>query len=113
MRPRPIRSQIYLPVVKWGVNDADWKFVYVVALAGYAIPFALSLDYRGFPLAIPLGPTAFVGALLFFNWTRRGRRPHWLQHTVAARITPTRRRRRTPKDTYSRAMRPWIRPENG
>jgi hypothetical protein len=113
MKPRPVRSQIYLPVVKWGVNDADWKFVYVTALVGYAVPFALGLDVHGFPLAIPSGPAAFVGALLFFNWTRRGRRPHWLQHTLASRSAPSRQHRRAPADRYARPVRPWIKQEGG
>lgn len=111
MRQRRVRSQIYLPIVKWGVNDDDWKYVYIVALTGYAVPFALNLNYRGFPLAVPLGPACFAGALLFFNWTRRGRRGRWLQHVITSWITPARRRRRTPRDTYARPRRSWIRPQ--
>ena|ERR1051325_11192987 len=111
MRQRQMRSQIYLPVVRWGVNDSDWRYVYLTALAGYGVPFALNLNYRGFPLAVPLGPVAFVGALLFFNWSRRGRRGRWLEHAVLSLVTPARRRRRTPEDAYTKPRRGWIHPE--
>lgn len=111
MRQRRVRSQIYLPIVRWGVNDEDWTAVYIIALSGYAVPFALDVNYRGFPLAILFGPAAFVGAVLFFNWTRRGRRGRWLQHVVKSWFTPARRRRRTPRDAYSRPHRRWIRPQ--
>jgi hypothetical protein len=111
MRQRGVRSQIYLPVVKWGVNDSDWKLVYLFALASYAVPFALDLSYRGFPLAIPIGPAGLAAAIVFFNWTRRGRRGRWLHHTLQSLVTPTRHRRRIPGDSYSRPVRSWIRQE--
>ena len=111
MRQRPVRSQIYLPVVRWGVNDSDWRYVYYVSLLGYGVPFGLNFNFRGFPLAILLGPGAFVGAILFFNWTRRGRRGRWLHHVIASWITPARRRRKTPGDIYARPRRSWILPE--
>ncbi len=38
MRARPIRSQIYLPVVRFGVTDADWKFVIFITLLCYSAP---------------------------------------------------------------------------
>ena len=109
MRQRPVRSQIYLPVVAWGVADRDWKWVYVSGLACYAVPFALNLSYRGFPLAIPIGPAGFAVAMGFFAWARRGRRANWLQHVVLKLVTPARRRQRTPRDSARRGGRGWIR----
>ncbi len=26
MRPRPIRSQLYLPIFRFGITDEDWGF---------------------------------------------------------------------------------------
>lgn len=108
MRERRIRSQIYLPVVRLGVNDCDWKFVVVIALLAYSIPFALDLTVKRIPLAIPGGVVGLVGAIAFFNFIRRGRRAHWLQHTIAGLLTPKRLRRRIPADSGRTQSRPWI-----
>ena len=48
MRPRPIRPQIYLPVVRFGVRDTDWKFVIAAVLLSYALPFFFQCESASF-----------------------------------------------------------------
>lgn len=98
MRARPIRSQIYLPVVRFGVRDTDWKFVIFTALLGYSIPFMFNLRFMRFPLEIWICPISLVAAVAFFNFVRIGRRPYWLQHQLAAITKPSRQRHALPTD---------------
>jgi hypothetical protein len=37
MQPRPIRSQIYLPVLRFGITDEDWGIVLLAGVLGYAL----------------------------------------------------------------------------
>jgi len=108
MRARPIRSQIYLPVVRFGVTDADWKFVIFIALLGYSIPFFFNLKLMRVPLELCTTVIAFVGSVAFFNFVRIGRRPFWLQHQVAALTKTSRHRHALPTDKKER---PWLLPD--
>jgi hypothetical protein len=105
MRPRPIRPQIYLPVVRFGVRDTDWKFVIAAVLLSYALPFFFNLKVLRFPLEIWTTIITTVVSVAFFNFVRIGRRPFWLQHQVAALVTPSRHRHSLPTD---RKDRPWL-----
>ena len=105
MRGRPIRSQIYLPVVRFGVRDTDWKFVIFIALLGYSIPFMFNLRLMRFPLEIWICPISLVASVAFFNFVRIGRRPFWLQHHLAALIKTSRHRHALPTDKKER---PWL-----
>lgn len=105
MRPRPIRSQIYLPVVRFGVTDADWKFVIAITLLSYSIPFFFNARVLRFPLEIWTTVIALVGSVAFFNFVRMGRRPFWLQHQVAALTKASRHRHALPTDKKER---PWL-----
>jgi hypothetical protein len=49
MRVRPVRPNIYLPVVRFGVADSDWFSVLLISCAGYLVP-------------VPLGLTVFLRA---------------------------------------------------
>ena len=98
MRPRPIRSQIYLPVVRFGVVDADWKFVIFITLLCYSIPFLFNLRFMNFPLEIWSTIIGLVGSVGFFNFIRIGRRPFWLQHQIAALTKSSRQRHALPSD---------------
>jgi hypothetical protein len=82
MRPRPIRPNIYLPVVRFGVADSDWFSVLLISCAGYllAVPFGITILYV--PLQMWTWFIATAGSIAFFNYIRIGRRPHWLQHKV-------------------------------
>lgn len=105
MRPRPIRSQIYLPVVRFGVVDTDWKFVIFITLLAYSIPFFFNAKLMRFPLEIWSALFAIVGAIAFFNFVRIGRRPFWLQHQISAMTKPSRMRHVLPADKKER---PWL-----
>ena len=105
MRPRPIRSQIYLPVVRFGVVDTDWKFVIFITLLCYSIPFLFNLHILNFPLEIWATIIGLVLSVAFFNFVRMGRRPFWLQHQLAALTKPTRQRHALPTD---RKPAPWL-----
>lgn len=105
MRQRPIRSQIYLPVVRFGVRDTDWKFVIAIVLLSYALPFFFNLKLLRFPLEIWTTIVSTVVSVAFFNFIRIGRRPFGLQHQIAALVTTSRYRHSLPTD---RKERPWL-----
>ena len=105
MRARPIRSQIYLPVVRFGVRDSDWKFVIFISLLGYSIPFLFGMRFMRFPLEIWVCPISLVASVTFFNFVRIGRRPFWLQHQIAALTKTSRHRHALPTDKKER---PWL-----
>lgn len=47
VRVRPIRPNIYLPIVRFGVADSDWFTVLLISCAGYLapVPFSITLLY--------------------------------------------------------------------
>lgn len=108
MRPRPVRPNVYLPVVKFGVASSDWKFVLAAALIGYGGPFLLDLKLWGAPLELVTGLISAALSIAFFNWARTGRRPHWLQHKIRALIENPHNRPALPADETKRPRRPWI-----
>ena len=83
-KPRPVRSQIYLPIVKWGVAHTDWKYVGISSALAYIIPFILDLQIGRVPLPMWTALLTLGGSIGFFNYVRVGRPPHWLNHVVAA-----------------------------
>lgn len=84
MRPRPVRPNIYLPVVRFGVADSDWFSVLVISCAGYLspIPFGITIFYV--PLQMWTWLLATAGSIAFFNYIRIGRKPRWLPHKLKA-----------------------------
>ncbi len=107
MRPRPVRSKIYLPVVRFFVVSSDWKFVLAATLLGYLIPFFLNLKIWLIPVWLITGLGALVGSIAFFNYIRIGRRPYWFQHTARAFVEHPRRRRVLPVDSLKQPRRSW------
>lgn len=105
MRQRPMRPQIYLPVVRFGVRDTDWKFVIAIVMVSYTLPFLFNLKLLRFPLEIWTTIISTVVSVAFFNFVRIGRRPFWLQHQIKALVTPSRHRHALPTD---RRERPWL-----
>lgn len=105
MRARPIRSQLYLPVVILGVVDTDWKFVIFITLMCYSVPFFMNVKFMGFPLEIWTSVLGLVMSIAFFNFIRMGRRPFWLQHQITALTKPSRARLALPADKKSH---PWL-----
>ena len=108
MRHRPVRPNVYLPVVKFGVVSSDWKFVLGATLIGYTAPFLLDLKLWGAPLEMWAGLGAAALAVAFFNWARVGRRPHWLQHKIRALVENPCQRRVLPRDELNRPPRRWV-----
>jgi hypothetical protein len=105
MRPRPIRSQIYLPVTRFGVVDADWKFVFITTFVCYTVPFMLDLRVLNIPVELWASLLGLVSSVAFFNYVRIGRKPLWLQHQITAYLRPSRRRLSLPTDAIRQ---PWL-----
>jgi hypothetical protein len=105
MRGRPIRSQIYLPVVRFGVVDTDWKFVISIVLLCYCIPYLFDLRIMNFPLEIWASLIGLAASVAFFNFVRKGRRPFWLQHQIGALAKRARQRHSLPADEKARG---WL-----
>src|SRR5687767_6148501 len=82
MRVRPVRPNIYLPVVRFGVADSDWFSILLISCAGYLapVPFGITLIY--IPLQMWTWLLATAGSIAFFNYIRIGRKPYWLQHKL-------------------------------
>jgi hypothetical protein len=95
---------IYLPVTIFGVVSTDWKYVLIAGLAGYAIPYILSLQIGRIPLEIITTVVAVAVSIVVLNLIRVGRKPFWLQHHLRAMIRDSHNRRGQPADTRHR---PW------
>src|SRR5262245_32604636 len=108
MRPRPVRSKIYLPVVRFGVVSTDWKFILAATLAGYLVPFVLNVRVLRIPLFLWTGLLSAAISYAFFFWVRIGRRPYWLQHTLRALVLDPVERRSLPSDRRQKSPRPWL-----
>jgi hypothetical protein len=108
MRTRPIRPNIYLPVVKFGVVSSDWKFVLFAGFIGYTLPFLLDLKLWGAPLELITCISLAALSIAFFNWARTGRRPYWLQHKIRALTENPYNRPALPADDTKKPRRPWV-----
>jgi len=84
MRPRPIRPNIYLPVVRFGVADSDWFSVLLISCAGYLLPIPFGITLLYVPLQMWTWLIVTAGAIAFFNYIRIGKRPRWLPHKLRA-----------------------------
>lgn len=82
MKLRPVRPNIYLPVVRFGVADSDWFTVLLISCAGYLAPVPLGITILYIPLQMWTWLLATAGSIAFFNYIRIGRRPYWLQHKL-------------------------------
>src|SRR5262245_28620929 len=108
MRPRPVRSKIYLPVVRFGVVSTDWKFILAATLIGYLGPFVLNVRVLRVPLFLWTGLLSALLSYAFFFWARIGRRPHWLQHYLCALVRSPIERRALPADRDRNPPRSWL-----
>lgn len=100
MQPRPIRSQLYLPVLRFGITDEDWGFVILASIAGYAVPFALGLYIYQIPAELIGWIVMMGGSILALNLIRRKNRPGWLKHMIQARLRGRKSRRFLPDETF-------------
>ena len=107
LRPRSVRSQIYLPVTIFGVVSSDWKFVLAAGLLAYTIPYLFDLKLWRIPLELITTVLAMVLTVAVMNLIRVGKKPHWLQHHLRAVIVDPQHRRRLPTDVI-RGGRLWI-----
>ena len=105
-----MRERIYLPVVRFGVPHTDWKYVFIVTLAGFVLPFVLNIKLYGVPAPMFTGVSALALSVAFFNFIRIGRRPLWLQHTLRALLVSSRERAALPVDDLNEA---WLEDADG
>jgi hypothetical protein len=105
MHPRPIRSQIYLPVLRFGITDEDWGIVLLAGVLGYAVPFFLNIKIYHLPMEL-LGWLICMGfSILILNLIRRKLRPSWLQHIFQWYLRKRIQRRWVPDEFHS----DWLR----
>jgi hypothetical protein len=98
MQEHPMRERIYLPVVRFGVPHTDWKYVFIITLCGFVLPFVLNIKLYGVPAPMFLGVAALALSVAFFNFIRIGRRPLWFQHSARALLVSSRERAALPVD---------------
>ncbi len=108
MRSRPIRSRIYLPIVRCGLIASDWKYVALATLMGYFVPYFLNVRIMRVPLFFFTGVGVLFASYIFFYFIRVGRRPRWFEHTMRAAVESGTRRRLLPSDAAHRHRRSWI-----
>ena len=108
MRARPVRRNIYLPVVRFGVADSDWFSVLLISCASYLapVPFGITLLYV--PLQMWTWLLATTGSIAFFNYIRIGRKPYWLQHKLKAVFLHHRQFRTIPNGKKRGFERCWL-----
>ena len=82
MKMRPVRPNIYLPVVRFGVADSDWLSVLLISCASYLLPVPFGVTLLYVPLQMWTWLLATAGSIAFFNYIRIGRRPYWLPHKL-------------------------------
>jgi hypothetical protein len=108
MRSRPVRPNIYLPVVRFGVADSDWFTVLLISCTGYLAPVPFGITVLYVPLQMWTWLLATAGSIAFFNYIRIGRRPQWLQHELKAVFSHHRQSRAIPNGKKRTFQRPWI-----
>lgn len=108
MRARPVRRNIYLPVVRFGVADSDWFTVLLISCASYLAPVPFGITVLYVPLQMWTWLLATAGSIAFFNYIRIGRRSHWLQHKVRSLFLHHRQYRAIPNGRRRAFTRPWI-----
>lgn len=109
MQARPVRSQIYLPVLRFGITDEDWGVVVLASILGYAVPFLLGWKINNIPLEL-VGWLVVMGVSIgVLNLIRRKNRPAWLRHVLQARLQGAVSRRRFH---YERAA-GWLKEKAG
>ncbi|CAN5692084.1 hypothetical protein BH18ACI4_BH18ACI4_10090 [soil metagenome] len=108
MRARPVRPNIYLPVVRFGVADSDWFSILLISCVGYLAPVPLGITLLYIPLQMWTWLLATAGSIAFFNYIRIGRKPYWLQHQLKALFLNHRQYRAIPNARKHGSSRSWI-----
>lgn len=104
MQQRPMRSQIYLPVLRFGITDEDWGLVILASVLGYAIPFLFGLKVAGIPLEMIGWLVMMALSIVALNVIRRKNRQYWMKYILQARLQGWVSRRRLPGDP----VRTWL-----
>jgi hypothetical protein len=112
MRMRPVRSRIFLPVIRLGLVSDDWKWVGAISFLAFFLPFLFwkyvsPVSFLRVPVHFWVGLVASLASYSFFFWIRVGRRPHWFQHSVRMLVESSVRRRTLPADWRDR-RRSWV-----
>jgi hypothetical protein len=110
MQDHPMRERIYLPVVRFGVPHTDWKYVFLITMAGFVLPFIFGLKLYGVPAPMFTGVFALALSVAFFNFIRLGRRPLWFQHSLRALFTRATERAALPQDELNES---WVKEDGG
>jgi hypothetical protein len=108
MRARPIRPNIYLPVVRFGVADSDWFSVLLISCAGYLLPIPFGITLLYVPLQMWTWLLVTAASIAFFNYIRIGKRPRWLPHKVKAVFWHHRQYRAIPNGKKRSFNRCWL-----
>lgn len=108
MRFRPVRPNIYLPVIRFGVLISDWKYILAATLVGYLVPFFFRLKLGIVPLWFVTGIGSAAISYGFFRYTKVGRKPYWFQHSIKALFDGSVARRAFPADRMPRSRRHWL-----
>lgn len=108
MRFRPVRPNIYLPVIRFGVQIGDWKYVLVATLVGYLVPFILKLRIGIVTLWFVSGIGCAAISYAFFRYTKVGRKPYWFQHSLSALLQGSIARRTLATDREHRHRKSWL-----
>jgi hypothetical protein len=108
MRFRPVRPNIYLPVIRFGVLVGDWKYILAATLVGYLVPFFFRLKLGIVPLWFVTGIGSATVSYAFFRYTKVGRKPYWFQHSIKALFAGSLARRTYPADHVRRPRRDWL-----
>jgi hypothetical protein len=108
MRTRPVRPNIYLPVVRFGVADSDWFSVLLISCAAYLVPVPFGITVLYVPLQMWTWLLGTAGSIAFFNYIRIGKRPYWLQHKLRAICFHHRQYRALPNGKKRGFKRSWL-----
>lgn len=108
MRARPVRPNIFLPVVRFGVADSDWFSVLLISCAGYLAPVPFGITVLYVPLQMWTWLLVTAGSIAFFNYIRIGRKPYWLQHKVRGLLFHHRQYRSLPNGKKQAFVRSWL-----
>ena len=108
MRVRPVRPNIYLPVIRFGVADSDWFSVLLISCAGYLLPVAFGITVLYVPLQMWTWLLATAGSIAFFNYIRIGKKPHWLRHKLKSLFLDHRQYPALPNGKKRPFNRSWL-----
>lgn len=114
MRERPVRSRSWKPITKYGIIDTDRKYVLMITLACFTIPFIFEWSVFRIPLPLPMALIGLALSVAFFKFIRLGRRPHWFWNRVRALAEDFKYgfnrniRRALPRDHEQRGGAAWI-----